>query len=375
MLKPIRRVSCSPALVACQNLMRTFALWLCNPRITEAELTQASLQPPVLSTAIEAEWLWKFLQRVTGGRTLLEHARLVISMPAPERAALARWVHSVSTLAVQFQAAPPAWPAIIPLASNSHWNAFKTLMEAFYEKGFRAGLPYLEDGTPAAEGGVTYSEFVGSFRDAHRLNNSPDARQVCVMCGGPLGDTPHVDHWITKSAFPLLSMCADNLTLICSVCNEAPNKGDKPVYSAGSFADWFHPYFRPGNLALQLSYDLHAAKIQCAAIGPADQSKVANLDRLLNLALRWTREFKAEYAKHQDILRRSEGRRVRAAQARHTMQDLRAYVQQWTDDLSPSEPHHEVHSVLGRTMIEPARLQAWLADLANVPLPESEPLP
>ena len=98
-------------------------------------------------------------------------------------------------------------------------------MEAFYEKAFRAGLPYLEDGTPTTTGGVTYAQFVRAFRDRHRLNPHPDAREVCVLCGGPLGETPPVDHWIAKSEFPLLSMCNTNLTLVCGTCNSPSNKG------------------------------------------------------------------------------------------------------------------------------------------------------
>ena len=86
-------------------------------------------------------------------------------------------------------------------------------MEAFYEKGLNStnGIPYLSDGIPTAGGGVTYAQFVQEFREAHRLNQNHDAREVCVLCGGPLGQTPEVDHWIAKSAYPLLSVCADNL--------------------------------------------------------------------------------------------------------------------------------------------------------------------
>ncbi|MBA8886403.1 hypothetical protein FHW12_000594 [Dokdonella fugitiva] len=366
MLKPIHRVTCYPALVACQHLMQRFALWLCAPGTLAANLTSAGLQPPVVLSAIEADWLWVFLQSKKDKQPLLERAQLVAAMPVAQKVALAAWVQAVSTLATQFQAAPPPWPVTVPQIEPASWAAFRTLMEAFYDKGFHAGLPYAEDGTPVAAGGVTYALFVDAFRVAHRLNPDPHARQVCVLCGGPLGDTPHVDHWVIKSSFPLLSMCGDNLTLICSTCNEAPNKGDKPVHSAGSFADWFHPYLRPGNSALQLGYDRHVAAVHCSAVAPADQPKATNLDGLLNLASRWTREFKAEYAKHQDVLRRSERRRVRAAQARHTLQELGTYVQQWVGGLSPSEPHHEVHSTLGQAMIEPARMQAWLAELATV---------
>ncbi|MDP9911932.1 hypothetical protein J2W27_004056 [Variovorax boronicumulans] len=329
-------------------------------------LTHAALQPPVMPSGIEADWLWDFLQKKQDKRPLLDRALAVVAMPDAEKIALSAWVQAVSALAPQFQPAPIAWPMTCPLADKANWAAFRTLMEAFYEKGFHAGLPYLEDGTPVAKGGVTYAQFVQAFRDRHRLNLNPDAREVCVLCGGLLGDTPHVDHWIIKSAVPLLSTCADNLTLICSTCNEAPNKGDQPVHTSGSFADWYHPYLRPGSGGFQLGYDLHAVAVHCSAFAPADQSKVSNLDRLLKLSSRLTGKFKAEYANQQGVLSRRELRRVNAGYARHTQQELENYVQQWAADLLPTEPDHEVHALLGQAMNEPARVQAWLAELAAV---------
>ena len=366
MLKPMHRVTCSPALVACQRLMQRFALWLCEPGTRAADLSQAGLQPPAMPTAIEADWLWEFLQRKAGAQPLLNRAQVILAMPSAQKGALAAWVQSVSALTSQFQAAPPPWPVTGPLADPMNWAAFKTLMEAFYDTGFRAGLPYLAHGTPVAAGGVTYASYVDAFRLAHRLNPVANARHICVLCGGLLGDTPHVDHWIIKSAFPLLSMCADNLTLICSKCNEAPNKGNKLVHTGGSFANWFHPYLRPGNGACRLDFDLHTAAVHCSAVAPADQAKAESLDRLLNLASRWTLESKAEYVKQQGVLLGREARRIRAAQARHTRVELEAYVQQWVDDLVPTEPDHEVHVLLGRAMREPARIRAWLAELAAV---------
>lgn len=263
MLKPIHRVACSPALAACQQLMQRFALWLCDPATNGARISQQGLQPPVLASAIEANWLWDFLQRVEAGQSLLNRAQTVANMPALQKAALSAWIQAVSALALQFQPAPTPWPINRPVASDSEWKAFRTLMEAFYEKGLHSGLPYQPDGTPTAAQGVNYDDYVIAFRNAHRLNPAPHAREVCILCGGPLGDIPHVDHWIIKSAFPLLSVCADNLSLICSTCNEAPNKGVKSVHSNGSFADWFHPYLRPGNGAVRLDYVLADLSVQC----------------------------------------------------------------------------------------------------------------
>lgn len=365
MLKPVHRVECSPALAACQQMMKRFTLWLCQPATTAVQVSQQGLQPPVLVTAIEADWLWNFLQRTVAGETLLSRAQTLAALPAVQKAALAVWVQAVSTLPAQFQPGAALWPVMHPLGSKQDWNAFKALMESFYERGFIDGLPYQADGTPTAAGGVTYAEYVRAFRSAHRLHAHPNAREVCVLCGGHLGDTPHVDHWVTKGAFSLLSVCADNLQLICSTCNEAPNKGQKPVHSGGSFSDWFHPYLRPGNASVQLNYVPPVFAVQCSA-APADLAKATNLDALLNLSSRWTREFKAEYAKHQDVLHRRERRRIALGQARHSLAEIQQHVQEWTTDLSPNEPHHAVHSVLSHALMQPARTQAWLAELALI---------
>jgi hypothetical protein len=346
-------------------MMQRFALWLCQPATAAGHVSQQGLQPPVLATAIEADWLWGLLQRIEFGQTLLSRAQTIAALPAAQKTALATWVQTISALPAQFQPGAAAWPVTRPLASKQDWNAFKALMESFYEKGFVDGLPYQTDGTPTAAGGVTYAEYVRAFRAAHRLYPNPNGREVCVLCGGPLGDTAHVDHWVTKGAFPLLSVCADNLQLICSTCNEAPNKGQKPVHSGGSFADWFHPYLCPGNGSVQLDYVPTEFAVRCGT-APADQPKASNLDGLLNLSSRWTREFKAEHARQMDVLRRRERRRLAVGQARHSIAEIQEYVQQWAADLSPSEPHHAVHFVLSHALMQPAREQAWLAELALI---------
>ncbi|OEF72403.1 hypothetical protein [Vibrio tasmaniensis] len=371
MLKPIHRVPCSPALAACQQLMQKFALWLCDPATTSNSLTKQSLQPPVLPSAIEANWLWTFLQRTEKEITLLERARSVANMSVQNKTTLTNWINSVVLLQNQFSVVPVPVPVPVPWPTTrpipiTEWKAFKVLLEAFYEKGFRSGLPFLHDGTPTVERGVTYANYVENFRTTHRINQHPDAYEICVLCGDRLGDTPHVDHWIVKSAFPLLSMCQDNLTLICSVCNESPNKGDKPVHTGDSFADWFHPYLRPGSGSLQLTYDLLSFSVKCTTVDITDQSKADNLDSLLNLSSRWTREFKAKYASHQDTLRRREQKKIKSAQHRHTQLDIQAYVTQWKDDLNVGEPQYEVLNTLAEALLEPNRLSAWHSELSSL---------
>lgn len=365
MLKPITQPFCCGALNACLELQMHLLRWLCDSTTAAADVTQINLVPPRVPTQIEADWLWHFLY----GRkqTRLEQAKIIAGMSDAEKIGLLGWSNSVVAVAAQFLPAPPAWPVTPPIIAAPAWTAFKGLMEAFYERGLKSGLPYLANGTPVAAGGVTYASFVQAYRDAHRQSSNPNAREVCVLCGGPLGQTPEVDHWIAKSAFPLLSVCADNLLPICGECNSTANKGEKPVHSAaGSFADWFHPYLRHANGALALEYQLPEMAISCVAIHTTDQTKVNNLNKLLNLADRWTREFKAEYAKQQDVLRGRERQRVSRGQARHSQPEIQTYVQQWQDDLLFGEPHHEVHQALCTAMLEPARLAAWHSELGLV---------
>ena len=364
MLKPITQPFCCGALNACLELQMHLLRWLCDPTTASADVTQINLVPPRVPTQIEADWLWNFLY----GRkqTRLSQAKVIAAMSIVEKTALLGWSNSVVAVFDQFLPAPQVWPITRPVIPASAWTAFKGLMEAFYDRGLKSELPYLANGTPVAAGGVDYSSFVQAFRDAHRQSLDLNAREVCVLCGGPLGDTPHVDHWIIKSAVPILSVSADNLQLICCTCNEAPNKGDKPVHSSGSFVEWFHPYLRPGTGALRLDYVLPELAVRCEATQPIDQPKADNLNFLLNLADRWTREFKAEYANQQDILRRREKQRVLRGQVRHSKPEIRAAVQQWLDDLSPIEPHHEVHQALCRAMLEHARIAAWHTELGLV---------
>lgn len=364
MLKAISQPFCCGALNACLNLQIHLLSWLCDPTTSSAAITQINLVPPHVPSQIEADWLWRFLY--SRKQTRLNQARTIADMSAAEKTALLDWSNSVLSVAAQFLPNPPAWPITPPVIPVPAWAAFKGLMEAFYERGLKSGLPYLASGAAVATGGVTYASFAQAFRDAHRLNPNPNAREVCVLCGGPLGQTPEIDHWIAKTAFPLLSICADNLLPICGECNSTTNKGEKDVHSAGSFADWFHPYLRPGNGALQLNYVLADLSVRCGATTPADQSKAAKLDALLNLSSRWTREFKAEYAKHQDVLIRREQRRLKGAQARHTQVEILSYVQQWLVDLAANEPHHEVHQALATALQEPSRLAAWHSELSLV---------
>ncbi len=363
MLKPIHHVACSPALRACRCLQERLLAWLCDPATNPATLVRANVPGP---SDIEVDWLWAFLQKTDDRRLLLERAQVLAAMPRAEKAALLAWGQSVAALVDQFQPNPPPWPTQPPAIPPVAWRSFKELMEAFYEKGLKAGLPYASNGAPVANGGVTYADFVQAFREAHRHNPDPEAREVCVLCGGPLGSTPEVDHWIAKHAFPLLSVCAVNLLPICGDCNSTTNKGSQNVFGPDGFQAWFHPYLRSGAGALLLAYTPLGPAITLSAIHPADTERVSNLNKLLNLTDRWTREFKMEYAKQQGILKGRERKRLQRGEPRHTQAEVTDFAENYRDDLLASEPYHEIHQILANALLDQARLDAWQTELGLV---------
>jgi hypothetical protein len=354
MLKTIHRVACSPALAACQQLIRRFALWLCDPQVSGASVTQANLQAN-MGSAIEGDWLWQLLAGSTGTKALLDKAKRIADLPPADKTALQQWIQAVSTLAQHFGQTPPAALPVNPPngwgARDQRWTVFKDVMVAFYEEGLRNGLPYAANGAPTADAAlrVTYKQFLREFRAAHRLDPHPDAREVCVLCGGPLVQ-PAVDHWLAEKGFPLLAVCADNLLPICGECNVAPQKGQKDVHTGGAFSDWFHPYLRHANGAIRLRYDDAILAVRIESATPADSVKVQNLNSLLNLGGRWTREFKAEYRRLQREVQRRYRGDVHALQQR---------VMEYRQSLSAAEPHHEVHALLAEALLDPARLQAF----------------
>lgn len=356
MLKPIHRVACSPALAACQQLMRRLALWLCDPQVSGTSVTQANLQTN-MGSAIEGDWLWGLLARKHNRRTLLERAECIANLSPAEKSGLQQWIQAVSSLAQHFGPTPPAALPVNPPngwgARDQRWTAFGDVMKAFYLEGLhgRGGLPYAANGTPTADTTlrVSYDQLVREFRAAHRLDSHPDAREVCVLCGGPLV-LPAVDHWLAKTAFPLLAVCADNLLPICGECNVAPQKGQKDVHTGGAFSDWFHPYLRHANGAIRLRYDEATPSVRVESATPADVVKVQNLNDLLNLSERWTREFKAEY---RGLQREAQRRQIGNVQA------LQQRLMEYRQDLSAAEPHHEIHALLAEALLDPARLQAF----------------
>lgn len=366
MLKQIHKVVCAPALDACSRLQMELLEWLCDSNVQGADITNANLAQIFTGRAIEANWLWTFLNKEMANQPLLTRAQAIANMNATDKMALLSWANVVVDVAAQFPSnpvVPVIWPVNPPALAKSQWQAFKNLMEAFYEKGLRSGLPYDATGAVVSSGGVSYANFVTTFRLQHQKNSSPDAKEVCVYCGGELGGSPQVDHWINKSTIPMLSVDVSNLVLVCAQCNSPSNKATKAVHDNGVFTQWFHPFHRPGHGAFRLSYEASIWRVVCVANDAADKVKTENMDWLLNLTDRWTTEFKAEYVRQQGVLYRRERSRIKNQQARQTQSEVTAYVEQVNDDLDCAYPHYEVHNVLCTAMRDKARSTAWQTEL------------
>jgi hypothetical protein len=144
---------------------------------------------------------------------------------------------------------------------------------------------------------VTKAEYKKTFRDANLT------KVVCPYCDGDMG-TPDLDHYYSKTHFPLLACSPWNLVPICKSCNDtAIAKGDRLALSPGppcSSVDWLHPFERPASagVRIQLTGNPRQAVPQLSSPDASEQRRLNNhhwlLDRLDQptpsryLSNRWT---------------------------------------------------------------------------------------
>jgi len=366
MLKRIQKADCAPALEACQNLMKKFSLWLCQSNISAPDITLQSLRPPTLNSDIEANWLWAFLHKEAKGVQLIDLAKIVANMSNHRKVELRAWVNSVTNLNAQFQSPPIILPVAPLNIGDRNWNAYKELMLLFYSKGLhQAGLPYRPNGLPTARSSeyLNYKDFKSDFLSKNKLVARDDTPNICVLCGDSMSQID-VDHWIYEAAYPILSICANNLLPICSPCNKRPNKGTKDVHTNGDFSNWFHPYLRPGNSKFVLSYSIQPkSSVSMTPINIQDTERVINIDELLDLTKRWTTKFKSEYRDKQDELRRLKDLRARKGRPSLSQQDVQERLEEERDTMVPHKAHYELKQLICNTILEKARLDAWKEEL------------
>jgi hypothetical protein len=357
MLKQIHKVVCAPALDACSRLQMELLAWLCDPNVQGADLTEANLTQVLAGRAVEANWLWTFLNKEIANQPLLTRAQAIANMCAVDKTALLNWAVAAVDVMAQFQPNPAAWPANRAAVPDSDWIAFKTLMEAFYEKGLKGGLPYDQLGHPVASGGVSYAIFKDQFDAAHQQTSV--ALQLCALCGGEREDQSEFDHWIGKAEIPVLSVHSENLLPICHACNKSGGKGEKPVHDNGVFNNWFHPYYRSAYGKAHVQYRLPVMTAHYAALNPADDMKVQNLDLLVGLSPRWTKRFKAEYRLVQNSLRSV----VKKGDVPNNRIAVQEHLNREKNRLRPERAWYEVHLCLFECLQVQARTDAWLTEL------------
>lgn len=333
MLRPIHRVACWNGLQAGFDLQVALARWLCAVTTTGALVNEGGVAGVRPHVDVQS-WLWSFLRPRAGQLRLVDAAVVVADQSPVDKQALLAWIDVVRDVGAQFQPNPIRWPE--PPRALTAWGAFKELMLAFYDR-LKLGLPFDGNGNVVAENGITYSQFVAEYKAIH-------GERACVLCGGPLGKL-EVDHWIHKAEFPILAIAPENLLPTCRGCNVAPAKGMKPTYRPSdpvAFADWFHPYLRPGHGRIAVSYDDAHTSVVPVAHDPADAGRSDSLDRLLDLRARWTAEFKARHG----ALRRSLSQLAHRGRLERTTVALRRELEHRLVALVAGEPNSEIERLL-----------------------------
>jgi hypothetical protein len=164
---------------------------------------------------------------------------------------------------------------------------------------------------------TTKADYRQEFRQANL------SKIVCPYCDGDIG-TADLDHYYSKTYFPLLACSPWNLVPICKSCNDTTiAKGDRLALSPGpprSAVEWLHPFECPAsdNVRIVLTGSPRTAVPRLHSSDASEQRRLDNhhwlLDRLDQpnpsryLSMRWTYVAAA----HFDVLVERVNRRVNA---------------------------------------------------------------
>ena len=354
MLIPVRPSSCAPGLIASKELQATLILWLCAHDRVVADLTDNNVHG-LHADPIVGDWLVRFLHRTQDGVKIKSRCETLANLPAGEKDRVIAWLRDAGNVASQFEAEPPGWPVNAPLERLA-WSSLRTLLIAFYEIGLGEGLPFNPAGQPTRTEGLKRERFVAAFK-------RESAEWVCVLCQGP-ADGLQVDHWIAKAHFPNLSVAPDNLLPICGDCNSSAYKGHKLVLSPGQaqpFLEWFHPFYRPAHDKVQLNY--RGGKVHVEPLNADYEPHVRNLDALLKLSARWSNYHRMHYGDYQREL----AGKIRRGRVAGTLDGVREELRECLAEINDGtrKYHPFLQKLVVESVLEPARLEAWLAELTG----------
>jgi hypothetical protein len=143
---------------------------------------------------------------------------------------------------------------------------------------------------------ITNADYKAAFRSTNEKTMN-----VCPYCDGA-NDGPELDHYYSKSDFPLLACSPWNLIPACGLCNDVIGaKGNRLALTLGiakPTADWLHPFFRPASTAagIKLSGPPKASIPQLTSHDATEQTRLDNHTSLIQtLSTRWTNNASAYF--------------------------------------------------------------------------------
>ncbi|MED3126820.1 hypothetical protein [Bacillus wiedmannii] len=124
---------------------------------------------------------------------------------------------------------------------------------------------------------------------------------TCPACLGEISPTyedayADLDHYLTKSVYPVLSLSSDNLIPICKTCNQTTVKGSiNPLQNyqmKGGLLNIFIPYHRVGidfiEIEIKSEEPDEKVKLREKSEQEAQIDRINNFQRLYKLNERWT---------------------------------------------------------------------------------------
>ena len=129
---------------------------------------------------------------------------------------------------------------------------------------------------------------------------------TCPACLGDMGvisddGYADLDHYFTKSIYPMLSLSSDNLIPVCKICNSLGVKGSKnplkDYQHPGGILNIFLPYHRPGIEYIQIKVDSTKPNERVCLEPKIDEELIINriktTEWLFNLNERWSGKINA----------------------------------------------------------------------------------
>jgi len=261
---------------------------LTPPTLTAASVTTGWVQQ--VWHDLDPEWVRRFCELKRDKRTQLERLQVIAAAPGPFRQALFDEFCRQNRSRVLFEAGGD-FRDLARLANVDAERA-KAVRE-FFKVCYARFSHSSSDNWPGLALPGSRSLCNRDYKDAFRSRYPTSV--VCPYCDGEIG-TPELDHYLAKSAFPLLACSPRNLVPVCPSCNDANTaKGKRPAITEGdprSMQDWLHPFFRPASskVCIRLTGAPEDSIPRLSSTDPAEQIRLDNhADLIRSLSERWTR--------------------------------------------------------------------------------------